>query len=237
MSASCDVPVAKVCGLCDASAARVAIANGAWALGFILAPSRRQVTPEQIATIRTELPENNGVLPPMVGVTVNALASDIADAVAAAGLDMVQLSGDESPEILRDIDIPVIKALRFESGTSTGDARRAVDKWLSGSESVDYVIVEGHAAGSYGGTGTAADWELAAHLAEEFPIILAGGLTPENVGPAIQQVRPWGVDVSSGVETEGVKDPARIVAFLSNVNLQGSPEGPAKEMAAMPEGE
>lgn len=218
MSANREVPVAKICGLRDAGAARAAINGSAWALGFILAPSRRQVMPEEIASIRAELDRDHPVLPPLVGVTVNATESDIDDMIATAGLDMIQLSGDELPDIVQHIDIPVIKALRFEAGTSVDDALRELDMWTGGRWPVDYVIVEGHATGSFGGTGTVADWELAAQLAEEYPIILAGGLTPDNVGSAVQHVQPFAVDVSSGVETSGVKDPARIRAFLDAVN-------------------
>lgn len=207
----------KICGLRDAEAARVAVMSGADALGFILAPSRRQVSPEHVRSVRESLKQGFDTLPPMVGVVVNAGAGQISHDVDVSGIDMIQLSGDESPDLLDEIDVPVIKALRFATGTSVDVARKEVASWLDRLRPARWVLVEGHAEGSYGGTGTRADWALAAELAAEFPVWLAGGLHPDNVGEAIAAVRPFGVDVSSGIETGGAKDHAKIETFVSRV--------------------
>lgn len=203
----------KFCGMRDVDSVRVAIDSGADAIGFILAESRRKILPAEIAAIRESLgPEN----PPLVGVTVNAEPHSVMQEVEVAGLDFIQLSGDESPDVLDGYSLPVIKALRFEDGVTLDEALDLVASWLDGPNAARYVIVEGHAAGSFGGTGTRADWNLAAGIAQRFPIILAGGLVPENVADAIRTVQPFGVDVSSGTEINGVKDHARIRAFADH---------------------
>ncbi len=204
----------KICGLRDVQSARVAVEAGADALGFIVSHSRRQITPAAIRAIREELSAAFDALPPMIGVVVNTSAGDIADLVQESTVDAVQLSGDEEPEALRDIDVPVIKALRFPRGTPVDSARRQIERWLLADVPAKHVLIEGHAEGSYGGTGTMGNWTLAAEMAAEYPIWLAGGLDPTNVGSAVGQVRPAAVDVSSGIETDGTKDPAKIRAFV-----------------------
>jgi phosphoribosylanthranilate isomerase len=206
----------KICGLKDATAARVAVTSGASALGFILAPSRRQVAPRHVRDIREELLSSFERVPPTVGVVVNASAQEIARNVSDGALDMIQLSGDEEPDILDDIDVPAIRMVRLGMGTPVDEARREVTRWLDRTRPAHWIFVEGHAAGTYGGTGTRADWDLVAALAREFPLWLAGGLEPGNVAEAINAVRPFGVDVSSGIETDGAKDPEKIGSFLAN---------------------
>ncbi len=201
----------KIDGFRDVIAAKAAVAAGAGAIGFILAASRRQISPESIAAILAELP---AVRPPVVGVFVNESPGAIDDIVGVSGVDVIQLAGDELPSILDRLDYPVWKALRFAAGTTIDEASRVVESWLSPSRPVQAVIVDAAVPGSYGGSGHVADWDLAAGLAETYPVILAGGLTPANVANAIEAVRPMGVDVSSGVEVDGAKDPARIRAFI-----------------------
>lgn len=203
----------KICGLRDAPNAQVAVDAGADALGFILAPARRQVSIEDVGRIGSSLDRSTNH-PAMVGVTVNATPQAIDDAVQVGGVEAIQLSGDETPDVLDWIDVPVFKVLRFAEGTSFEDATREVDAWYAAAKPAARIIVEGHAPGSYGGTGTRADLALVEKVALRYPIVLAGGLDPDNVVAAIAEVRPWGVDVSSGVETDGEKDPAKIVAFI-----------------------
>lgn len=203
----------KICGLRDASTAQVAVDAGADALGFILAPARRQVDPSDVADIVSSLDRSTNH-PAIVGVTVNATPADLDEAIRVGGIEAIQLSGDETPDILDRIDLPVFKVVRFSSVTTVEDATRQVDPWFSAGKPVARVIVEGHAPGSYGGTGTRADLELVEKIALRYPIVLAGGLDPDNVSAAISAARPWGVDVSSGVETAGEKDPAKILAFV-----------------------
>lgn len=177
-------------------------------LGFIFAPSKRQVAAAQVALIaravRAAHPNN---APLLVGVFVNETPETLRAAAAEASLDALQLSGDEEPAILDDLDgLTVIKALRLGTGE--------VEPWLLVGSRVR-LMVDANVPGVYGGAGVTADWDAAAALARRTNLLLAGGLTPENVAAAVAQVRPWGVDVSSGVETNGIKNSARIRAFIA----------------------
>lgn len=203
----------KLCGLRTLEDAQAAIDAEASALGFILAESKRQVTPEFVAGMRDEL-----INPPtMVGVTVNLGAGELSHLFEDARLDMIQLSGDEPIDILDELEeFPVIKALRFPGSTSVDDATSEVDAWLSHRNAPELVMIDGHKAGAYGGSGTKADWRLLQEISVRYPIVLAGGLTPDNVAEAIRQVNPVGVDAASGTETDGVKDTERLVAFVRN---------------------
>ena len=146
-----------------------------------------------------------------VGVFVNEPAESI-DAIAKlVGLGAIQLSGDETPEhcgqVAEATGLPVIKALRLGD---EADLERLDAYALAGAT----LLLDAYVPGSYGGTGRTSDWELARRAAERWPVILSGGLTPDNVADAIAAVRPFGVDVSSGVETDQVKDPEKIRAFV-----------------------
>lgn len=217
-------PLVKICGLCTVDHALAAARAGADMLGVVFAPSRRRITPDQAARIIADLRSRGvGERVRMVGLFVNETPAVINATAARCGLDYVQLSGDERPEQAAGIDRPVIKSVRL----SDDPAERA---WLdlagaqfaSGSSAPASsfrfapcpLIVDAHVPGSYGGTGTLANWEAAAMLAQRVPFLLAGGLNPDNVAAALEQVRPRGVDVSSGVEAGGVKDSALIEAFL-----------------------
>ena len=202
----------KLCGLRTLDDAKAAIEAEASALGFILAESKRQVSPDVVASIRDEI-----VSPPtIVGVTVNRSASELNLLFEDARLDMIQLSGDEPLEILDELEMPVVKSLRFPVGTSIDDATREVDAWLRHRHPAELVIIDGYKAGAFGGSGTKADWRLLHDVSVRYPIVLAGGLDPDNVAMAIHQVNPMGVDTSSGTETDGVKDPEKLRAFVKN---------------------
>lgn len=201
----------KICGIQDVGLARLAASSGAGALGFMLAPSRRRIAPEAIAAILSELPAER---PLTVGVVVNESPGALDEIVRVSGVDVIQLSGDESPDLLDGIDHTVWKTLRFPAGTTFEQASRILESWLSPSRPVDALLIDAAVPGRYGGTGHTADWELVARLAETYPVILAGGLTPANVAGAIESVHPFGVDVSSGVEVDGSKDPGLIQAFI-----------------------
>lgn len=207
-------PTVKICGVKDLRTAEVAVQCGASALGMNFAASRRRIDPIAARQIRDTLAVSN-VHVPTVGVVVNETAETLHALVEQSGVDMVQLSGDESPRLLEDLQVPVIKAIRLKPGSGVEEARRAIDPWLEHRRRVEAILLDAYADGHYGGTGLQADWELAAKLAERYPLMLAGGLTPENVAESIQQVLPFGVDVSSGVETAGVKDPSRIERFIA----------------------
>lgn len=191
----------KICGITRAEDAAVAVTHGASAIGFIFwAKSRRYVDPDQArAIVRT--------LPPFVtpvGVFVNEPADAINAVAAQVGLGAVQLHGDETPELLDALVSPVVKAVgRIDADT----ARR----WPSRVR----LLVDADERVQRGGTGIKADWAAAAVLARQRPIVLAGGITPENVGDAVLTVQPFGIDVSSGVEdAPGIKNPEKLRALF-----------------------
>jgi phosphoribosylanthranilate isomerase len=196
----------KVCGITNAEDAGRAVAAGADAVGFVLWPrSPRAVSIEDAAAIGRQLPA--GVW--KVGVFVDPSPEELADAAERAELDFVQLSGDEAPQLCAAAPRPAWKALRLAPGTSPDTAQQQADAYPAAT-----LVVDAGVPGEYGGTGRFADWAAAAHLATRRPVVLAGGLRAENVGAAIEQVRPWGVDVSSGVEVEpGLKDEHKLSAF------------------------
>jgi phosphoribosylanthranilate isomerase len=201
--------IVKICGLRRIEHALVAVEAGADLLGFIFAPSRRQVQPDEVAEIARAVRAAADRRVGLVGVFVNETPERMSAIASTCDLDAIQLSGDEERPILDRLPgRMVIKAIRLDD---TPQER----EWLSATAPGPHLLVDAHVSGSYGGAGVVADWERTALLSRQRPIILAGGLTPDNVAAAIDQVRPWGVDVSSGVETGGVKDSAKIRAFVA----------------------
>ncbi len=202
----------KICGITNAEDARAAVDAGADALGFVLyAKSPRAVAPEVVRRIVADLPPL--VLP--IGVFVNEEAKRVRDLMDDCGLALAQLHGDETAAYCEALGRPVLKAIRLRS---RADFLAVAE--LRGRAQVRGFVVDAYAEEAYGGTGTTADWALAAEAARAAPVLLAGGLTPDNVREAVEQVRPYGVDVSSGVErSPGKKDPAKIRAFISAVQL------------------
>lgn len=223
-------PYVKICGLKTAEQVHAAIHQGADAFGLIFAPSRRQVTPEHAQTLveAAHLASRESAQAGFVttghpgavatssalaiGVFVNESVERIAAIATDVGLDAVQLSGDEPPGVCVAVaeatGLPVLRALRLRT---VDDLPLLDDYALAGA----ILMLDTPAGdGSYGGTGHTGDWRLAAEAARRWPIIMAGGLTPDNLANALAAVTPRGVDVSSGVETNGVKDIAKIAAFL-----------------------
>ena len=210
----------KICGLRDAANAVVATRAGADFLGLNFVPGvRSQITPQQARDIIGHvLQEPADHRPRLVGLFADQPLDEVTDIVRYCGLDLAQLCGDETPEYWRKLGVPVIKQIKVRDDVGP---ERAV---AEAAEKVEQVIADGQTAlldkyepGALGGTGRSFDWRTARELAGRFDVVLAGGLTPQNVGQAISEVRPWGVDVSSGVETEGVKDPAKIERFAREV--------------------
>ncbi len=204
----------KICGLRTPEHIRVAIDAGADMLGLVFyKPSHRYVQPQQIRQTLEACgyfaPNDGFSLPDLVGVFVNEEASFIHDVAQQVGLHFIQLHGTESPEFCASMQQPVLKAVHLRN-----DEDR--DKIEAYQEAVWRILLDTPTP-SWGGTGETHNWQLARSVAQEMPILLAGGLTPENVEEAITQVRPWGVDVSSGVETNKVKDSAKILAFIEHV--------------------
>jgi phosphoribosylanthranilate isomerase len=195
----------KICGIQDEATALVAAEAGASAVGLIFAPSRRQVGTARARRISDALPP----FVTRVGVVVNEPLERLRTLVEEARLDAVQLHGDETPEYCaaaRALRVIVIKAVPV-SGPLDLERLRALP--------VAAVLLDTHRGGQRGGTGETFEWRYAAPVSAALPVILSGGLTPENVAAGIEAVQPYGVDVSSGVETAGQKDPAKIRAFIA----------------------
>jgi phosphoribosylanthranilate isomerase len=204
----------KICGLSRTEDALAAAEAGADFLGFIFAPSRRQIAPEAASQIIAAV-RNSGQHPETVGVFVNEKPGIVNDIAARLRLDRVQLSGDEDREYCREIEKPVIKVIHVtDDATGTkilSEMRKVFDKLDN--EDCRYLLDTGQ-VNSYGGTGKPFDWRIAGEVCAEFKVIIAGGLNPDNVRDLIAEVNPWGVDVSSGVETNGRKDIDRIKEFI-----------------------
>jgi phosphoribosylanthranilate isomerase len=195
----------KVCGMTNLKDALVAVEEGADAVGFIFyKKSPRSVTMKLVREIVLELPP----FVDTVGVFVDETAEQINKITDYCNLDMVQLHGDESPTFCKRIRRRVIKAFRVKDMQSV--------KKLSNYQ-VSGFILDTFSESLHGGTGKVFDWNLALPAKKFGPVIMAGGLTPNNVQQAVRQIRPYGVDVCSGVESEpGIKDHKKVRAFLNN---------------------
>jgi phosphoribosylanthranilate isomerase len=203
----------KICGITRPEDAALAIELGADAVGFVLWPaSPRAVTAGQAAAIDTA-----GAFTARIGVFVNASSHEVAQAVRAARLGAVQLHGDEHATDFSRVGAPVIKAVTLADSSD-------VEKAIALPADVT-VLVDASDSTKRGGTGRLADWSRAREVSSARPVILAGGLSAANIGDAIRAVRPWGVDVSSGVEsTPGVKSAERmreLFAALATVDREG----------------
>jgi phosphoribosylanthranilate isomerase len=206
----------KICGIRDKDHALAAVEAGADFIGLVFAPSQRQVNPTQAREIASAVKKSSAATK-VVGVFVNAPASQVNEIADFCALDWVQLSGDESWEYCREVVEPVIKAIRIgqQSPAELYAELSAGGQLLPQQRFV--ALLDSQVEGKYGGTGESFNWNLAQQVAKEFPVIIAGGLDPKNVAKLIETVRPWGVDVSTGVETNGLKDPSKIRAFVKAV--------------------
>lgn len=198
----------KICGIKTVTNALAAMEAGADYLGFNFYPKsvrfiEKQVCAEITSVLRKEHPQTK-----LVGVFVNSTVAEIKDIMKTCSFDLAQLHGDETVEMSNQLDGKAFKAFRGIPG-SVGEFAR--------SESPAF-LVDASVKGVYGGSGVTADWDGAAELAKKYPLLLAGGLTPENVAEAISRVKPWGVDVASGVEfAPGEKDARKMSAFVKAV--------------------
>ena len=200
----------KFCGVTALDDAELAVAAGAWAIGLIFWPrSPRRCDPDAAAEIAAAVKRRVEV----AGVFVNATLDHIGETAEATGVTMLQLHGDEGPaycaEAARRTGCKVIKAMRVRSGA---------DVQALASFHTDYHLLDSYTAGVPGGTGETFAWEIARAHRGPVPVILSGGLDPGNVGEAIADVRPFAVDVASGVErAPGRKDPEKLRAFATAV--------------------
>lgn len=203
-----DTVKVKICGITNLDDALAAIEAGADALGFVFYPdSPRHIFPEQAAAIIRKLPP----FITTVGLFVDEPPESVNATADLCGLDIVQLHGDEPPSYCNLIQRRVIKAFRIKNITSlepTGDYQ------------VSSILLDAWSPSAHGGTGRTFNWEIAAAASVSTRIILAGGLTPENVAEAINRVKPYAVDVSSGVESSpGQKDADKIRRFINQARL------------------
>lgn len=213
-------PKVKICGLTNLADATGAVEAGADYLGFILyPPSKRSVSAADVRHIAGQL-RQRPACPVLVGVFVDETAEEMARILDFCGLDLAQLSGDEPAALVGDPASPLYgrsyKALR---PTSMGEAEADADWYLPPEPDPRQprLLIDAYHPNLRGGTGLTADWSIAAHLARRLPgLMLAGGLTPDNVAEAVAQVKPYAVDVASGVErSPGIKDLARVRAFIT----------------------
>jgi phosphoribosylanthranilate isomerase len=219
------VTLVKICGISDPRHARAAAAFGADFVGMVFAPSRRQVTIGQAKRIAEALGKDRATpavlanvtaieaalaerRPLLVGVFADQDADTINSIAADCGLDLVQLSGSEPWEVNEHLTRPILKCMKVREGET---AAHLMPHFHGGA----VLLLDPFVAGTYGGTGRTLDWHVAAEIAAQTPTVLAGGLAPENVAEAVRIVQPWAVDVSSGVETDGVKDTEKIRAFIA----------------------
>jgi phosphoribosylanthranilate isomerase len=205
----------KICGITSHEDAQAAVDAGADALGFVFyPPSPRHVSPERATQIIQKLPP----FVTTVGLFVDVTADTVNDMAARCGLDRIQLHGRETPEFCRQVKQPVIKAFRIKNAESL----RHLPTYK-----VSAYLLDAYVQGALpGGTGLSFSWELAARAKPYGPVILAGGLTPENVETAIKQTRPYGVDVSTGVEcAPGVKDHRKVREFIARAKAVALEKG------------
>lgn len=220
----------KICGFQTAEPVIAAVEAGVDAVGLVLVPSaRRRLTITQAAglldTVRAAV---GGRMPEVWGLFADQPQDEVNTAVDALGLDGVQLCGAEgmayaaamrAATIAKVVSVdPQVPAAAQLPRIMTLQQRHR----LAGHR----IVLDTKVSGAYGGTGQRFDWGLAAELAQAFEMTLAGGLTPENVGEAVTRVRPWGVDTSSGVETDGEKDPARVWEFVRAVREADAARAP-----------
>ena len=195
--------IVKICGIRSLAAAQVAAQAGADLVGFVFAPSRRRIDPATAAAISSSI-----IGPAKVGVFVDQPLNEVREIADHCRLDYIQLHGEESPEYSRSLNRPVIRACRIDSAFDP-------EQWAT--YPAEYLLFDSFVPGQAGGTGTAFDWRETCgrirHSQQKF--LVAGGLTPENVADAIRILNPDGVDVSGGVETDGVKDPDKIRKFIA----------------------
>ena len=205
----------KICGITTVDDAQAAVGAGADALGFVFyPPSPRYVTPEQAAQLIQALPP----FVTTVGLFVDMTLDTINEIAARCGLDRIQLHGHETPAFCRQVTRPVIKAIRIKNAESLSSVP---------DYKVSAYLLDAHVEGALpGGTGASFSWELAARAKPHGPVILAGGLTPENIAAAIAQIRPYGVDVSTGVErAPGIKDHRKMRQFIARAKAAALEKG------------
>ncbi|MCL6602375.1 MAG: phosphoribosylanthranilate isomerase [Paenibacillus sp.] len=215
----------KICGLQDVEVLKSMVHLPLDYIGFVFAPSRRRVTPERAVELTAELEGwKTGKAPRAAGVFVNPEIAELRELLSKVALDVIQLHGDESPDFCREVQeaFPGVQVWKAFSVTANNDHSGINNKIKDYAGSVHALLLDTYDPEQKGGSGRTFAWgqipaykELAATLS--LPLFVAGGLHPDNVGELLEGYAPYGVDVSSGVETDGVKDIAKMTAFVERV--------------------
>ena len=206
----------KICGMRSLEHALAAADAGASLLGFVFVPEvRRQVSVDHAKSVIRQIRELRGdACPQIVGLFANQPLREVNKMVRECELDFAQLCGDEPPDFWDNVDAWVVRQVKVDDSLSRGaaisDALRQIEEAVN---RLHLTLLDKRVKGALGGTGHTFDWSIATEIARRHPVFLAGGLAPENVRKAIDTVQPWGVDVSSGVETNGVKDISKLATF------------------------
>ena len=207
----------KVCGIKDEATALAAARAGADFLGLVFAPGRRQVSVTRAAEL-AEVVKAAGDSPALVGVFVDSPVDEVNAVARRCRLDRVQLSGHEDRDYCRSIEKPIIKVVHIRQGSHAGQVLEEINFAPAGFNPGSLIfLLDTYYTHTSGGGGKVFDWDIARRVGVSCPVMVAGGLTPANITPLLEQCRPWGVDVSSGVESEGRKDMKKIKAFIDNI--------------------
>lgn len=199
----------KICGCTSAGEIAAAVAAGANAIGLIFAPSPRRITPEQGALATADVPTEVSV----IGVFIDPSPAELEHALAVLPRLTPQFSGSEPPELCRYLGLPYLKVfpVSAENAPGAGDLSAALERYP------EALPIFETASRLRGGSGRTFDWSVVQSLVERRAAVISGGLDPSNVGACVRQLRPYAVDVRSGVESDGVKDPVKLEEFINAV--------------------
>ena len=210
----------KICGIREPAEALVGVEAGSDFVGIVFVPGRRRRVDEATATrVVSSIRDSAEAKAKVVGLFADQPLQEVERMVGHCGLDLVQLCGNEPLDYCDQLEVPVLKVLHVSDSLATEDAAALLSEEIGAFRERGHgITLDRKVEGLEGGTGQSFNWDIARALSKVgFRFLLAGGLTPENVGVAVRAVRPWGVDVSTGVEIGGAKDPEKIRAFISAV--------------------
>ncbi len=207
----------KICGITQVEDAVAAAVAGADFLGLVFAPSKRRIDKEKAFQITSAI-YTLAKRPLIAGIFVNLPASEVNKTARYCSLDYVQISGNADWDYCKYIDFPIIKVIHISDGHNMSQIIDEIEAGYKAELKYKPIwLLDTKAGNNFGGTGQTFDWNLAKEVAAVYPVIIAGGLSADNVGRLIKEVHPWGVDVSTGVETNGVKDIEKIQSFINTI--------------------